>query len=193
MTDSTAVMYLPRFFVKQRITFNVNRYEIREAGPDGNPGRLLAVAQQKRLAMREKVTFFADEARTQPVFSFQARQILELSAIYDVFDAAGTPIGFFQKDFSASLFRSSFHLGGPGIDAYGRERNETVAILRRVFNDLPFAFHFDFADKGTGRLVMSSERQFSLRDRYTVTVQDPRLDFRLAAAMAVGLDALLRR
>lgn len=62
-----------------------------------------------------------------------------------------------------------------------------------MFNDLPFAFHFDFADKGTGRLVMSSERQFSLRDRYTVTVQDPRLDFRLAAAMAVGLDALLRR
>jgi hypothetical protein len=32
-----------------------------------------------------------------------------------------------------------------------------------------------------------------LRDRYTVTVPDPRLDFRLAASMAVGLDALLAR
>jgi hypothetical protein len=41
--------------------------------------------------------------------------------------------------------------------------------------------------------VMSVERQFSLRDRYTVKVPDPRLDFRLAAAMAVGLDALMGR
>ena len=193
MTDSTAaVSYLPRFFVKQRITLGVNRYEIREPNPDGTEGRIIAMAQQKRLAMREKVTFFADEARTQPVFSFKARSILELSAIYDVFDAAGTPIGFFQKDFAASLLRSSFHLGGPGIDAYGKERNETVALLRRFIN-FPFAFHFDFTDKNSGQVVMSSERQFTLRDRYTVTVQDPRLDFRLAAAMAVGLDALLQR
>ena len=193
MTDSTAaVTYLPRFFVKQRITLGVNRYEIREPNPDGTEGRIIAMAQQKRLAMREKVTFFADEARTQPVFSFKARSILELSAIYDVFDAAGTPIGYFQKDFAASLLRSSFHLGGPGIDAYGKERNETVALLRRFIN-FPFAFHFDFTDKNTGHVVMSSERQFTLRDRYTVTVQDPQVDFRLAAAMAVGLDALLQR
>jgi hypothetical protein len=41
--------------------------------------------------------------------------------------------------------------------------------------------------------VMSVERQFSMRDRYTVTVPDQRLDFRLAAAMAVGLDALMSR
>jgi hypothetical protein len=40
---------------------------------------------------------------------------------------------------------------------------------------------------------MSSERQMSLRDRYVVTVPDERLDFRLAASMAVGLDALLAR
>ena len=193
MTDPTvAVMYLPRFFVKQRITLGVNRYEIRESNADGTEGRIIAMAQQKRLALREKVVFFADEARTQPVFSFQARQIMELAAIYDVFDAAGTPIGYFQKDFAASLLRSSFHLGGPGIDAYGKERNEVIAVLRRII-DLPFAFHFDFTDKNSGHVVMSSERQFSLRDRYTVTVQDPRLDFRLAAAMAVGLDALLKR
>ena len=187
-----AVTYLPRFFVKQRLTLMVNRYEIREANPDGSEGRIIAVAQQKRMAFKEQVTFYADESRTTPVFSFKARQIMDLAAIYDVFDAAGAPIGFFQKDFAASLLRSSFHLGGPGIDAYGRERNEVIALLRR-FVDLPFSFHFDFTDKNTGQIVMSSERQFSLRDRYTVTVQNPQLDFRLAAAMAVGLDALLAR
>jgi len=191
-TPAGGVTYVPRFFVKQRITALVNRYEIRTANADGSMGDIIAMAQQKRFAFKEQVTFYADEARSTPVFSFKARQVIELAAVYDVFDAAGTPIGYFQKDFAKSLLRSSFHLGGPGIDAYGQERNEVVAVLRR-FIDLPFAFHFDFSDKASGQVVMSSERQFSLRDKYTVTVQDQRIDFRLAAAMAVGLDALLQR
>ena len=184
--------HVPRFFVKQKLTLMVNRYEIRSANPDGTEGPIIAMAQQKRMAFKEQVTFYQDEARTVPVFSFKARNIMELAAVYDVFDAAGTPIGFFQKDFQASLLRSSFHFGGPGIDAYGQERNTAIAIVRR-FIDLPFSFHFDFTDKQTGTVVLSSERQFSLRDRYTVSVPDTRIDFRLAAAMAVGLDALLQR
>jgi len=186
------INHIPRFFVKQKLTLMVNRYEIRGANPDGSEGAIIGIAQQKRLAFKEQVTFYSDEARTTPVFSFKARNIMELAAVYDVFDAAGTPIGFFQKDFKASLLRSSFHFGGPGIDAYGQERNQLVAIFRR-FVDLPFTFHFDFTDKNTGQIVLSSEKKFALRDRYTVDVQDPRIDFRLAAAMAVGLDALLGR
>lgn len=195
MTDPTpapAPQHISRFFIKQRITMMVNRYEIREAAPDGSEGRVIAIAQQKRLAFKEQVTFFADEARTQAVFSFKARQALDLAAIYDVTDGAGAPLGWFQKDFGASLLRSSFHLAGPGIDAYGQERSQAIAIIRR-FVDVPLSFHFDFTDKHTGAVVMSSERRFSLRDRYTIDVPDPRLDFRLAAAMAVGLDALLQR
>jgi len=191
-TPAGGVDHRPQFFVKQKITMMVNRYEIRAANPDGSEGVVIAIAQQKRMAFKEQVTFYADEARTQPVFSFKARQALDLAAVYDVFDASGAAIGWFQKDFGASLLRSSFHLAGPGIDAYGQERNQAIAIIRR-FVELPFAFHFDFTDKATGQLVMSSERQMSLRDRYTVTVPDTRVDFRLAAAMAVGLDALMQR
>ena len=204
MTESTAaapqptapadgVHHLPLFFVKQRITMMVNRYEIRTANPDGTEGAVVAIAQQKRMALKEAVTFYADEKRTTPVFSFKARKVIDLAAGYDVFDGVGTPIGFFQKDFKASLLRSSFHLGGPGIDAYGQERNQLVGILRRVWNDIPFVFHFDFTDKATGQLVMSSNKKFALRDQYRVEVPDARVDFRLAAAMAVGLDALLGR
>jgi len=40
---------------------------------------------------------------------------------------------------------------------------------------------------------MSSERIWAIRDRYEVTVPDSRLDFRVAAAMAVALDALQSR
>jgi hypothetical protein len=187
-----AEMYLPQFAVRQKITMTVNRYEVTEANPDGSVGRLMAVAQQKRMALKEQVTFFRDEGRTQPVFSFQARQVMDLNAAYDVRDAGGAPLGSFRKDIGKSLLRSTFHLSGPGLEATGQERNHTVAILRR-FIDFPFAFHFDFTDQASGAVVMSSVRQASLRDRYLVTVPDQRLDFRLAAAMAVGLDALMSR
>jgi hypothetical protein len=58
---------------------------------------------------------------------------------------------------------------------------------------VPFVFHFDFTEPGTGRPVMASERVWAIRDRYDVTVPDQRLDFRVAAAMAVALDALQSR
>lgn len=203
MTESTAaapqptapadgVHHLPLFFVKQRITMMVNRYEIRTANPDGTEGAVVAVAQQKRMALKEAVTFYADEKRTTPVFSFKARKIIDLAAGYDVFDGVGTPIGFFQKDFKASLLRSSFHFGGPGFEAYGQERSALIAVLRR-FIDFPFPFHFDFTDKQSGALSLQSTKKFGLRDKYTVTVPDTRVDFRLAAAMAVALDALMGR
>ncbi len=41
--------------------------------------------------------------------------------------------------------------------------------------------------------MMASTRRYSLRDRYVITVPDGALDGRVAAAMAVALDALQSR
>jgi uncharacterized protein YxjI len=107
----------------------------------------------------------------------------------------------FSKQFGASLLRSTWNLSAPGVEAVGQERNAFIAILRRIWDFIPyigdiwvpFVFHFDFTDTRTGAMVMSSDRQVSIRDRYTVEVPDPRLDFRVAACMAVALDALQSR
>ena len=187
-----------RFALEQRFTVGVNRYDVRAAADDG--GALLATAQQKRLALKEQVTFFADEARTVPVFSFRARARLDLGSGYDVLDAAGAPIGVFRKDFGRSLLRSTWHLEAPGLQATGSERSALVALLRRVWGlvpvlgdlPLPFFVHFDFVDPD-GQVVLSSTRRVSARDRYDVSVPGARVDGRLAAAMAVALDALQSR
>ena len=189
-----------RFALTQRITVMVNRYEVRAVGPDGSPAGLLAVAQQKRMAFREEVTFYTDEDRRTPVFSFKARQRLDFGAGYDVRDGDGAPIGYFRKDFGRSLLRSTWHLEAAGVQATGTERSPGVALARRaweflpVVGDLPspFLFHFDFVDPA-GQLVMSSQRRRALRDRYDVQVPGARLDGRVAAAMAVALDALQSR
>jgi uncharacterized protein YxjI len=197
----TAAMFVPLFFIRQKITVMVNRYEIRGANPDGSEGPLLAFAQQKRMTFKEQVTFYTDESRSRPVFSFTARQGLDVHAEHDVFDEHGNPLGYFRKQFGASLLRSTWHLSGPGYQAIGTERRPVIAILRRVWDFIPFIgdiwvpfiFHFDFVDNATGQPVLISQRRKSIRDRYTVTVPDQRVDFRVAAAMAVALDALQSR
>jgi hypothetical protein len=191
-----------RFTLRQKITLMVNRYELRALAEDGTEGPLLALAQQKRMAFKEQVTFYSDEERTKPIFGFKARSRLDVNAGHDVTDAAGAAIGDFRKDFAKSLLRSTWHLSTPdGIVAVGQERSQGVAIARRVIdmfadNIIPLRFHFDFTTPD-GEIVLSSERQRSIRDRYELTVptlKDGRkLDWRVAASMAVALDALQAR
>ncbi|TCJ30065.1 hypothetical protein [Nocardioides jejuensis] len=188
----TAAMYLPEFFLKQKLTLMVNRYEIYALGPDGKPGQLMAFAEQKRMAFKEQVTFYTDASKVRPVFGFKARKVMDLGSGYDIVDEAGQPLGFFRKDFGASMLRSTFHLEGPGYAGSGQERSMTVAILRR-FTDISFLpIHFDFTN-AEGAPMLSSTRKASIGDRYHVTVPDQRVDFRVAAAVAVALDALMAR
>ena len=192
--------HLARFYVRQKITVMVNRYEIIAANPDGSEGDLIAFAQQKRMSFKENVQFYRDASKSEVLFSFKARQGLDVRAEHDVFDANGNAIGYFKKEFGASLLRSTWRLMYGTTSALGQERNPTIAILRRIWDFIPvigdiwvpFLFHFDFVD-AAGTTVLSSQRQVSIRDRYTIDVPDPNLDFRVAASVAVALDALQSR
>ena len=197
----TTPAYVPTFLVKQHITLMVNRYEIKSANPDGTEGALLAFAQQKRMSFKEEVNFYTDESKSTKLFSFKARQGLDVRAEHDVFDADGNIVGYFKKEFATSLIRSTWQMSYAGVQARGQERRPVIAILRRIWDFIPvvgeiwvpFVFHFDFIDLATNQPVMVSERKKSIRDRYVVTVPDPRLDFKVAASMAVALDALQSR
>jgi uncharacterized protein YxjI len=185
-------MYLPTFFVRQRFAMTTNRYELYAPDPSGGPGQLYGLAEQKRFAFKEQVTFFSDDTKSRPVFGFKARRKLDLNAGYDITDESGQPLGFFRKDFGASLLRSTFHIEGPGYAGTGQERSQLVALLRR-FADIPFLpIHFDFGG-ADGAPLLSIERQATVRDTYTVSVPDRRVDFRVAASVAVALDALMAR
>jgi hypothetical protein len=185
-------MHVPRFLLRQKFAMTTNRYELQGVSPEGQPGPVLGVAFQKRMAFKEEVTFYADDTKARRVFSFKARAVMDLNAGYDVFDEAHRQLGFFRKDFKASLLRSTFHLEGPGYAGTGQERSQASALLRR-FADIPFLpIHFDYAT-AEGQPLLSIERQGSVRDRYTVRVPDPRVDFRVAAAVAVAMDAMMGR
>ena len=106
-------MYLPTFFVRQRFAMTTNRYELYAPDAGGRPGKLYGLAEQMRFAFKEQVTFFSDDTKSRAVFGFKARRTIDLNAGYDVTDESGQQIGFFRKDFGASLLRSTFHIEGP--------------------------------------------------------------------------------
>jgi uncharacterized protein YxjI len=195
--DVAALQGLTTLFIKQRITFMINRYEVWAADATGNPTTMIAFAEQKRFAFKEQVTFFADAAKTSVFAGFKARQIIDLGATYDVTDAAGTPIGPFRKDFARSLLRSTWHVEQPGLPSMsGEERSLVVAILRR-FTEVSFLpYHFDFTEGApgvAGAPAFAVEKKWGIRDKYVVRIHNPHLDRRLVIAMAVALDALQSR
>jgi uncharacterized protein YxjI len=191
--DISTLQTQQTFHLKQRITLMVNQYEVLTSDASGNPGELVAFAQQKRMALKEQVTLYTDSSKSQAVAGFKARQMIDLGATYDVTDESGSAIGNFRKDFAKSLLQSTWHLEQPSIGVVtGKERSLPVALLRRFVSFLSFLpYHFDFARNGA--VAFSVNKKFALRDRYVVTINDPALDRRLVIAMAVALDALQAR
>lgn len=206
MTEpATPAAGFERLLVRQKLTMMVNRYEIIRTDESGAELGLLCFAEQKRMKLKEEVTFFTDAGRSHPVFGFKARKRMDLGAVYDVTDANGQAIGWFKKEFGKSLLNSTWRLSaGDGPEFVGSERNQKVAVMRRVWDfipvvgeiPIPFLFHFDFVGPD-GSVVLSSTKKMGIKDVYHVAMPPAengwRLDWRLGAAMAVALDALQSR
>lgn len=199
----------PRLIVRQKITAFVNKYEILQVVPGQEP-QLVAQAQQKRLAFREKVMFYTDAKRDKVAFTFRAEKIMDVHGRYFVEDAKGSVIGMFKKEFGASLVNSTWKV----LDASGMERmvvkesNQLLAIMRRIIGWLPFVgelgellvmlfrYHFEFIDVQTSRVVGQYRKTTLIKDHYELAMDDAiwqQNDWRVLAAMSVALDALQSR
>ncbi|CAL9583478.1 hypothetical protein SUDANB95_05046 [Actinosynnema sp. ALI-1.44] len=192
---------LDTLHLHQKITMVVNRYEAFADDGHGNPGQVVAFAEQKRMKLKEEVVVYTDSTKQRVLARFKARKVLDLGSGYDVTDGEGRQIGLFRKDFGKSLVNSTWHLDQGGAPAVtGRERNQGIAVLRRIWGFLPFVgdlpfpmrYHFDFVHEG-GAPAFSVDKKTWLRDRYLIRVPDPRLDRRLVIAQAIALDALQSR
>ena len=174
--------------LRQRFTAIQNRYDL--IGFHNGAETRLGYAEQKRFSLKEKVTFFADDAKTQIVFTMGARNVLELAATYDICDATGASLATLKKNFKSSLLRSTYELTtADGRQLICQERKMWRAILRRLTDDIPLPMQFDVLQDGN--VLVTVDRAFKLRDVYKVSVQDDALDWRVAAAVAVASDAFM--
>ncbi|WP_297081939.1 hypothetical protein [uncultured Demequina sp.] len=182
----------PEYYaIRQRLTLGVNRYEIARTGADFEGGEQFAFAQQKRMKLKEEVRFFTDDTKSAIVFTFKARNVMDINSVVDVFDAEGASLGTFRKDFGKSLINSTWYLEAPGLpELTAREASDGKAIARRF--GVPLRYDFIFRDP-EGNEAASVFRKFGIRDSYKVTVKDTRYDERLILAMMVALDSLQDR
>ncbi|MEM7338483.1 MAG: hypothetical protein AAF467_07550 [Actinomycetota bacterium] len=100
----------------------------------GSDESLLLRAEQKGFKLREQVTFYSDDAKTQPVFGIKARQILDVSATYDIFDPNGAVIGYMQrKGLTSTFVRDEWECYGPQGQhmASVKEESSALGFLRR--------------------------------------------------------------
>lgn len=200
----------PRLIVQQKITAFVNKYKILVANPDGSPAQLVGLAQQKRLAFKEKVIFYTDETRANLSFTFRAEKVMDIHGRYFVEDASGKMLGGFKKEFMSSLVSSTWKI----LDANGnevllvKESNATIAALRRFIGVIPivgdigemlmvfFKYHFIFVDIQTNQIVGTYTKTTLIRDNYQLATTDEiwqKMDWRVLASMSVALDALQSR
>lgn len=188
-----------RYLVEQLIRPIANVYRVSVEG-DGRP---VAFVRQKKMAIKEDIRFYGDEAETQEVFRIKARSIFDVgSARYDVF-AGEERIGLLEHAFRKSLLRTTWTVRDAAEQevAVAQERSPAMAILRRVIDFvpdvggfIPIPYNFDILVGGeiAGRM----DRKLQLRDRYVLDLSgdtEQRLDRRLAIALAIGLDTLQNR
>jgi hypothetical protein len=177
--------------LRQRFTAIQNRYDL--VGLRDGGEQVLGYAEQKRFSLKERITFFTADDKSQVAFTMGARNVIELVGTYDVQAADGTQLATLRKNAAASLLRSTYKVTlADGRELVGQERSLFTALWRR-FTDIPlFPIHFDVADSA-GQVLVSVDRVMKIRDVYTIQVHDDALDWRVAAALAVAFDAFMNR
>jgi hypothetical protein len=101
-------------------------------------GRLLLYVKQKAFKLKEKVTVFADQEQTRPLYSIGADRIIDWAAQYDITTAAGGQIGAVKRRGMRSIWRAHYDVlrGGTAVLTI-REANPWIRVLDNVLGEVP--------------------------------------------------------
>lgn len=199
----------PQLIVEQKITAFVNQYRIYNIDQNGQKNQLVAFAQQKRLAIKERVDFYSDESKTQKIFSFRAEKAMDIHGRFFVEDANDQMIGVFKKEFKQSLFNSTWSIldqnDQPKLTI--KESNELLAVARRFAGFIPIVgdifeiilmflkYHFVLLTSD-GKQLGKYRKTTLFRDHYELSLQPgtfETVDWRVVGSLCVALDALQGR
>ncbi|MFN8855840.1 MAG: hypothetical protein ACK50P_09745 [Planctomycetaceae bacterium] len=110
----------------------------------GEGGKPIGFSQQKAFKLKEDIRIYTDESRQNERMSIRARQIIDFSAAYDVYDSStGEKLGALKRKGWSSLIRDSWIVMDTADNEVGKitEDSLLMATLRRFFNFIPQSFH----------------------------------------------------
>ena len=143
-----------------------------------NPtGDLVLFSEQKMFKLKEDIRVFADESKTLEVLQIKARQIIDFSAAYDVFDSSlGQKVGVLRRRGLRSMLRDEWEVLDANDQLIGQLFEDSVAqaLLRRLLLGMFLPQNYD--------LTLGGERVADLRQRFNLFRYELDLDFSMDSA-----------
>lgn len=120
---------------------------------------LLCKAEQKAFKLKEQLYFFHDEAKTQPYFSAMARNIIDISPTFDIFNNENQRIcSLRRKGFSSTFVRDEWLILNSSDSPIGEITEDTglLGVLRRYVDSIalfvPQKFQITVNGQEVGRM-----------------------------------------
>jgi hypothetical protein len=114
-------------------------------------GSLVFFSKMKAFKLREDIRLYRDESMTEELLLIKARQIIDFSAAYDVFDAkTREKIGVFKRKGLKSILRDEWFIMDASDREIGAIREDSLfkALLRRFLTNLiPQTYHAEIQEK----------------------------------------------
>jgi hypothetical protein len=146
-------LQLPTTYVARRNFFNFLGITCRILDKAGG---LLFFIKMKAFKLREDITIFRDEARSDAVINIKARQIVDFSACYDVTDVAtGERIGACRRKGLKSILKDEWEIldADDALLGHAKEDSMMLAMIRRFLSNLiPQTFLIDAMGDQIGKL-----------------------------------------
>lgn len=126
---------LPGYTVR-RAFFSLWNTKFRVLDPND---QLVLYSEMKALKLKEDIRVYSDEAKTRELLVIKARQVLDISATYDVFDAAQqVKVGALRRKGLKSILRDEWMFLDANDQEIGKiqEDSMALALIRRFLTNL---------------------------------------------------------
>lgn len=147
-------------------------------------GRLLLYVRQQLFRFKEVINVFADEQRSQELYTIKADRIIDFSARYNFATATGQPLGGVKRRGMKSLWKAHYDIFPPNGDQARfnlQEENPWVKVMDAFFAEIPILGMFTgmvfnpayIVSRPDGTAVMRLEKVPSFFSRiYTIKQVD---------------------
>lgn len=135
MSSQALVPYEGNTFLARKAIFAVlgQKFHIYDAQMN-----LRFFVQQKAFKLKEALTVYADESKSQELLKIQARNIIDISATYDISTPQGQRLGALKRQGLKSMMRDEWTILDLNDQPIGQimEDSMVMAILRRFLSNL---------------------------------------------------------
>lgn len=160
------------YLLKRQVFALTGKFRILD--PSGN---LVLFSEQKMFRLREDIRVYGDEAKSQELLMIKARQIIDFSAYYDVFDSGSQQkVGALRRKGLKSILRDEWEVLDVNDAVIGLlfEDSMGLALLRRFLVGSLLPQNYD--------LTIGSERVADLKQRFNLFAYQLDLDFSMDTA-----------